>query len=83
MKTTTMLPIEKSISLEYKTTMANYEAVPVTAAFTINKFSADANIFQEMPERGIGKRKKNKKFEFRIYEYKYKRLFSLRAFNSG
>ena len=46
-KATSMLPIEKINSLEYKTTMANCKAVPITAALPLISFPVVVNIFPE------------------------------------
>lgn len=61
-----MLPIEKINSLEYKTTMANCKAVPITAALPSTNFPADANIFQETAV-SVELEKKKTKSKFRIY----------------
>ena len=75
-KTTTMLPIEKINSLEYKTTMANCKGCTNNCRLTINKFSGGRQyISGNRCERGIGK-EKNKEQIPNLYEYKYKRLFS-------
>ena len=75
-KATSMLPIEKINSLEYKTTMANCKGCTNNCRLTINKFSGGRQyISGNRCERGIGK-EKNKEQIPNLYEYKYKRLFS-------
>ncbi len=75
-KTTTMLPIEKINTLEYKTTMANCKGCTNHCRLTINKFSGGRQyISGNRCERGIGK-EKNKDHVPNLYEYKYKKLFS-------
>ena len=57
-KTSTMLPIEKINTLEYKTTMANCKGCTNNCRLTINKFSGGRQyISGNRCERGIGKRK--------------------------
>ena len=75
-KTSTMLPIEKINTLEYKTTMANCKGCTNNCRLTINKFSGGRQyISGNRCERGIGK-EKNKDHIPNLYEYKYKKLFS-------
>ncbi len=75
-KTTTMLPIEKINTLEYKTTMANCKGCTNNCRLTINKFSGGRQyISGNRCERGIGK-EKNKDQVPNLFEYKYKKLFS-------
>ena len=75
-KTSTMLPIEKINTLEYKTTMANCKGCSNNCRLTINKFSGGRQyISGNRCERGIGK-EKNKDHIPNLYEYKYKKLFS-------
>ena len=73
---TTMLPIEKINSLQYKTTMANCRGCTNNCRLTINKFSGGRQyISGNRCERGIGK-EKNKDHIPNLFEYKYKMLFS-------
>ena len=75
-KETTMLPIEKINTLEYKTTMANCKGCTNNCRLTINKFSGGRQyISGNRCERGIGK-EKNKDHVPNLFEYKYKKLFS-------
>ena len=75
-KASTMLPIEKINTLEYKTTMANCKGCTNNCRLTINKFSGGRQyISGNRCERGIGK-EKNKDHIPNLYEYKYKKLFS-------
>ena len=77
-KTSTMLPIEKINTLEYKTTMANCKGCTNNCRLTINKFSGGRQyISGNRCERGIGK-EKNKGTISPIYTItNYKKLFSL------
>ena len=73
---TTMLPIEKINSLQYKTTMANCRGCTNNCRLTINKFSGGRQyISGNRCERGIGK-EKNKDHIPNLFDYKYKMLFS-------
>ena len=75
-KASTMLPIEKINTLEYKTTMANCKGCTNNCRLTINKFSGGRQyISGNRCERGIGK-EKSKDHIPNLYEYKYKKLFS-------
>ena len=63
-KATSMLPIEKINSLEYKTTMANCKGCTNNCRLTINKFSGGRQyISGNRCERGIGKEKIKSKFQ--------------------
>ena len=73
---TTMLPIEKINSLQYKTTMANCKGCTNNCRLTINKFSGGRQFISgNRCERGIGK-EKNKDHIPNLFDYKYKMLFS-------
>ena len=62
-KTSTMLPIEKINTLEYKTTMANCKGCTNNCRLTINKFSGGRQyISGNRCERGIGKEKNNEPY---------------------
>lgn len=75
-KVSTMLPIEKINTLEYRTTMANCKGCTNNCRLTINKFSGGRQFISgNRCERGIGK-EKNKDHIPNLYEYKYKKLFS-------
>ena len=75
-KISTMLPIEKINTLEYRTTMANCKGCTNNCRLTINKFSGGRQFISgNRCERGIGK-EKNKDHIPNLYEYKYKKLFS-------
>ena len=75
-RTTTMLPIDKINTLEYKTTMANCKDCTNNCRLTINKFSGGRQyISGNRCERGIGK-EKNKDQVPNLFDYKYKKLFS-------
>ena len=75
-RTTTMLPIDKINTLEYKTTMANCKGCTNNCRLTINKFSGGRQyISGNRCERGIGK-EKNKDQVPNLFDYKYKKLFS-------
>lgn len=75
-KVSTMLPIEKINSLEYRTTMANCKGCTNNCRLTINKFSGGRQFISgNRCERGIGK-EKNKDNIPNLYDYKYKKLFS-------
>ena len=73
---TSMLPIDKINSLQYKTTMANCKGCTNNCRLTINKFSGGRQFISgNRCERGIGK-EKNKDNIPNLFEYKYKKLFS-------
>ncbi len=75
-KISTMLPIEKINTLEYRTTMANCKGCTNNCRLTINKFSGGRQFISgNRCERGIGQ-EKNKDHSPNLYEYKYKKLFS-------
>lgn len=75
-KVSTMLPIKKINSLEYRTTMANCKGCTNNCRLTINKFSGGRQFISgNRCERGIGK-EKNKDNIPNLYDYKYKKLFS-------
>ena len=75
-KETTMLPIEKINSLQYKTTMANCKGCTNNCRLTISKFSGGRQFVSgNRCEKGIGK-EKNKDKVPNLFDYKYKRLFS-------
>ena len=62
-KTSTMLPIEKINTLEYKTTMANCKGCTNNCRLTINKFSGGRQyISGNRCERGIGKEKNKEQY---------------------
>ncbi|MFQ6808116.1 MAG: acyl-CoA dehydratase activase-related protein [Blautia sp.] len=75
-KVSSMLPIEKINTLEYRTTMANCKGCTNNCRLTINKFSGGRQFISgNRCERGIGK-EKNKEHIPNLYDYKYKKLFS-------
>ena len=75
-KVSSMLPIEKINTLEYRTTMANCKGCTNNCRLTINKFSGGRRFISgNRCERGIGK-EKNKEHIPNLYDYKYKKLFS-------
>ena len=62
-KASTMLPIEKINTLEYKTTMANCKGCTNNCRLTINKFSGGRQyISGNRCERGIGKREEQRPY---------------------
>lgn len=75
-KNTTMLPIEKILSLQFSTSMARCKGCTNSCLLTINKFTGGRQfVTGNRCEKGIGK-EKNKENIPNLFEYKHKKLFS-------
>ncbi|MCD8118647.1 MAG: 2-hydroxyacyl-CoA dehydratase [Lachnospiraceae bacterium] len=73
---TTMLPIDKILSLQYTTSIARCRGCTNACVLTINKFSGGRQFISgNRCERGIGKQK-NKDNVPNLFEYKNKRMFA-------
>ena len=74
-KTTTMLPIDKSLSLTYKTTMARCQGCTNHCVLTINRFDGGRQfVTGNRCERGLGGNKQKKDIP-NLFDYKYHRMF--------
>ena len=74
-KTTTMLPIDKILSLTYKTTMARCQGCTNHCVLTINRFDGGRQfVTGNRCERGLGGNKQ-KKDSPNLVDYKYHRMF--------
>ncbi len=72
---TTMLPIEKILSLQFSTSMARCKGCTNSCLLTINKFTGGRQfVTGNRCERGIGK-EKNKENIPNLFEYKNKKIF--------
>ena len=74
-KTTTMLPINKILSLTYKTTMARCQGCTNHCVLTINRFDGGRQfVTGNRCERGLGGNKQKKDIP-NLFDYKYHRMF--------
>ena len=74
-KTTTMLPIDKILSLTYKTTMARCQGCTNHCVLTINRFDGGRQfVTGNRCERGLGGNKQKKDIP-NLFDYKYPRMF--------
>ena len=74
-KTTTMLPIDKILSLTYKTTMARCQGCTNHCVLTINRFDGGRQfVTGNRCERGLGGNKQKKDI-LNLFDYKYHRMF--------
>ena len=74
-KTTTMLPIDKILSLTYKTTMARCQGCTNHCVLTINRFDGGRQfVTGNHCERGLGGNKQKKDIP-NLFDYKYHRMF--------
>ena len=74
-KTTTMLPIDKILSLTYKTTMARCQGCTNHCVLTINRFDGGRQfVTGNRCERGLGASKQKKDIP-NLFDYKYHRMF--------
>ena len=74
-KTTTMLPIDKILSLTYKTTMARCQGCTNHCVLTINRFDGGRQfVTGNRCERGLGGNKQKKDIP-NLFDYKYNRMF--------
>ena len=74
-KTTTMLPIDKILSLTYKTTMARCQGCTNHCVLTINRFDGGRQfVTGNRCERGLGGNKQKKDIP-NLVDYKYHRMF--------
>ena len=74
-KTTTMLPIDKILSLTYKTTMARCQGCTNHCVLTINRFYGGRQfVTGNRCERGLGGNKQKKDIP-NLFDYKYHRMF--------
>ena len=74
-KTTTMLPIDKILSLTYKTTMARCQGCTNHCVLTINRFDGGRQfVTGNRCERGLGGNKQKKDIP-NLFDYKYHRMF--------
>ena len=73
--TTTMLPIDKILSLTYKTTMARCQGCTNHCVLTINRFDGGRQfVTGNRCERGLGGNKQKKDIP-NLFDYKYHRMF--------
>ena len=74
-KITTMLPIDKILSLTYKTTMARCQGCTNHCVLTINRFDGGRQfVTGNRCERGLGGNKQKKDIP-NLFDYKYHRMF--------
>ena len=74
-KATTMLPIDKILSLTYKTTMARCQGCTNHCVLTINRFDGGRQfVTGNRCERGLGGNKQKKDIP-NLFDYKYHRMF--------
>ena len=74
-KSTTMLPIDKILSLTYKTTMARCQGCTNHCVLTINRFDGGRQfVTGNRCERGLGGNKQKKDIP-NLFDYKYHRMF--------
>ena len=74
-KTTTMLPIDKILSLTYKTTMARCQGCTNHCVLTINRFDGGRQfVTGNRCERGLGGNKQKKDIP-NLFDYKYHCMF--------
>ena len=74
-KTTTMLPIDKILSLTYKKTMARCQGCTNHCVLTINRFDGGRQfVTGNRCERGLGGNKQKKDIP-NLFDYKYHRMF--------
>ena len=74
-KTTTMLTIDKILSLTYKTTMARCQGCTNHCVLTINRFDGGRQfVTGNRCERGLGDNKQKKDIP-NLFDYKYHRMF--------
>ena len=74
-KTTTMLPIDKILSLTYKTTMARCQGCTNHCVLTINRFDGGRQfVTGNRCERGLGGNKQKKDIP-NLFDSKYHRMF--------
>ena len=74
-KTTTMLPIDKILSLTYKTTMVRCQGCTNHCVLTINRFDGGRQfVTGNRCERGLGGNKQKKDIP-NLFDYKYHRMF--------
>ena len=74
-KTTTMLPIDKILSLTYKTTMTRCPGCTNHCVLTINRFDGGRQfVTGNRCERGLGGNKQKKDIP-NLFDYKYHRMF--------
>ena len=74
-KTTSMLPIDKILSLTYKTTMARCQGCTNHCVLTINRFDGGRQfVTGNRCERGLGGNKQKKDIP-NLFDYKYHRMF--------
>ena len=74
-KTTTMLPIDKILSLTYKTTMARCQGCTNHCVLTINRFDGGRQfVTGNRCGRGLGGNKQKKDIP-NLFDYKYHRMF--------
>ena len=74
-KTTTMLPIDKILSLTYKTTMARCQGCTNHCVLTINRLDGGRQfVTGNRCERGLGGNKQKKDIP-NLFDYKYHRMF--------
>ncbi|MCI8550992.1 MAG: 2-hydroxyacyl-CoA dehydratase [Lachnospiraceae bacterium] len=75
-KQTSMLPMEKILSLTFDTRMARCKGCTNSCLLTVNRFSGGRQFVSgNRCERGLGK-EKNKDNIPNLFEYKYKRVFA-------
>ena len=78
-KGTSMLPLEKILSLKYTTTMARCKGCTNNCVLTVNKFEGGRQFISgNRCERGLGKEKVKKDIP-NLFDYKYHRMFDYEA----
>lgn len=74
-KSTTMLPLEKIIALQYDTSMARCKGCTNHCVLTINRFGSGRQFISgNRCERGLGKEKVKREIP-NLFDYKYHRMF--------
>lgn len=78
-KVTTMLPMDKILSLKYSTSMARCKGCTNHCLLTINHFGSGRQfVTGNRCERGLGKEKNQKQIP-NLFDYKYHRVFDYEA----
>ena len=75
-QTTTMLPLDKIIALQYKTAMTRCQGCNNKCVLTVNQFGGGRLISGNRCERGLGLDRKKKEVP-NLFDYKMHRLFDI------
>ena len=78
-KTTSMMPLEKIVSLQYETSMTRCKGCTNHCVLTVNRFEGGRQyVSGNRCERGLGKEKARKEIP-NLFDYKYHRMFDYEA----